>query len=399
MSVWLRKWKDKEGKPMEAWYVHVKFRHGDGHVTRVRQASPVDTRRGAEQFERIVREQLLAGTFGKKPDGVVRVVPTLEDFVPVFMTSDAEANRNKPSTIQGKYSVINYRLIPMFGKKRLNQITALDVQSLKAAMKDTRPKTVNNTLVVLNKLLKVAVKFGVLDSMPVRIELLRNEPPEMRFYEFGQYADLVEAAGKLDPLTLAMVLLGGDAGLRLGEMLAFEWSDIDFKRHILSIQRGEWRGKVSLPKGGRARKVPMTIALAEALSQLRHLRGPRVFYRDPHQDPAKNVMSQQTLKSWMAAAQKRANLEVTSGIHILRHTFCSHLAMKGAAAVAIKELAGHRSLATTMRYMHLSPSEKERAIAMLNDRPVEAPMEHARDTCGTHEGKTEAATVATSEHH
>src|SRR5580692_2436492 len=107
MSVWLRKWKDKEGKPLEAWYVHVKFRHGDGRVTRVRQASPVDTRRGAEQYERIVREQLLAGTFGKKHDEEVRVVPTLEDFVPVFMTSDAEANRNKPSTITGKYSVIN----------------------------------------------------------------------------------------------------------------------------------------------------------------------------------------------------------------------------------------------------------------------------------------------------
>jgi integrase len=44
-------------------------------------------------------------------------------------------------------------------------------------------------------------------------------------------------------------------------------------------------------------------------------------------------------------------------VHILRHTFCSHLAMRGAAPKAIQDLAGHQHLSTTMRYMHLSPSE------------------------------------------
>ena len=46
----------------------------------------------------------------------------------------------------------------------------------------------------------------------------------------------------------------------------------------------------------------------------------------------------------------------SSGVHILRHTFCSHLAMRGAPARAIQELAGHQDLATTQRYMHLSPA-------------------------------------------
>ena len=39
------------------------------------------------------------------------------------------------------------------------------------------------------------------------------------------------------------------------------------------------------------------------------------------------------------------------GIHILRHTFCSHLAMRGAPARAIQELAGHQDIGTTLRYM------------------------------------------------
>ncbi len=55
----------------------------------------------------------------------------------------------------------------------------------------------------------------------------------------------------------------------------------------------------------------------------------------------------------MQRALATTGLKVTGGLHILRHTFCSRLAMAGAPALAIKELAGHTSLTTTMRYMHL----------------------------------------------
>ena len=51
-----------------------------------------------------------------------------------------------------------------------------------------------------------------------------------------------------------------------------------------------------------------------------------------------------------------------SGVHRLRHTFCSHLAMRGAPARAIQELAGHSELSTPQRYMHLSPAAIEGEI-------------------------------------
>ena len=64
-------------------------------------------------------------------------------------------------------------------------------------------------------------------------------------------------------------------------------------------------------------------------------------------------------------AAKRANL-TKLGIHVLRHTFCSHLAMRGATAKAIQELAGHKDLTTTQMYMHLSPAALEDAIRLLD---------------------------------
>ena len=59
---------------------------------------------------------------------------------------------------------------------------------------------------------------------------------------------------------------------------------------------------------------------------------------------------------------------VNGRLHILRHTFCSHLSMRGASAKAIQDLAGHASITTTMRYMHLSPSAKVDAVALLESR-------------------------------
>jgi site-specific recombinase XerD len=70
----------------------------------------------------------------------------------------------------------------------------------------------------------------------------------------------------------------------------------------------------------------------------------------------------------VARAARRAH--VREGVHVLRHTFCSHLAMRGAPARAIQELAGHQDLTTTQRYMHLSPAAVEDAIRLIDMAPA-----------------------------
>ena len=64
-------------------------------------------------------------------------------------------------------------------------------------------------------------------------------------------------------------------------------------------------------------------------------------------------------------AARKAGL-AHDGVHILRHTFCSHLAMRGAPARAIQELTGHKDLTMTQRYMHLSPAAVDAAITLLD---------------------------------
>jgi integrase len=162
--------------------------------------------------------------------------------------------------------------------------------------------------------------------------------------------------------TYLMVLLAGDAGLRLGEIVALEWRDVDLPARRLTVQRSDWCGHVTVPKSGRPRRLPMTQRLTAALKAARHLRGGRVLCL-PDGSP---ITRDRVIKA-IRGAQRVAGLS-ESGVHLLRHTFCSHLAINGAPARAIQELAGHADLTTTQRYMHLSPAATEEAIRLLDER-------------------------------
>jgi integrase-like protein len=102
---------------------------------------------------------------------------------------------------------------------------------------------------------------------------------------------------------------------------------------------------------------------------------------------------------WMEKAQRRAVLPANGGYHILRDTFCSHLAMQGATAKAIQELAGHQDLTTTQRYIHLSPAHKDAAIRLLDRRPVEdavLPIDFTPPAAALRSGRVEVKAVGDS---
>jgi site-specific recombinase XerD len=138
---------------------------------------------------------------------------------------------------------------------------------------------------------------------------------------------------------------------------------VDLVKRQMCIQRSEWRGHVTVPKGGRLRYVPMTSRLATAVRDHRHLESPRVLCLEDG-----SPLTQDVVGEYVRKAGRKAGVPA-SGAHRLRHTFCSHLAMRGAPARAIQELAGHQDLMTTQRYMHLSPGALETAIGLL-ERPA-----------------------------
>jgi hypothetical protein len=235
------------------WEVDIRFAWPDGKVFRRRYRAPVSTKSQALAWGRAREVALLTAGQGdelarSRRDEEEKEVPTLETFAPSFIRDYAEAEKQKASTVDTKDRILRLHLLPLLGKKRLDQITAEDVQKVKGALAHRSRKTVNNVINVLSKLLNVALEWGVIQQRP-KTRLLKVDSPAPRFYEYDEYARLVAAAKVTEPNAHVAVLLGGDAGLRRGEILALKWSDVDLKRRKLHIQRSVWKEVEDTPKG------------------------------------------------------------------------------------------------------------------------------------------------------
>lgn len=335
--------------------VDINTRLSNGARHRERRRLSITSKSAAQRWGQDRERHLLQ----HGPPQLKKEVPTLEEFAPRFVEGHARANRQKPSGIAAKEMIVRVHLVPALGARPLDTITNEDVQRLKHRLLNKAPKTVNNVLTVLNVMLKKAVEWDVIGRLPCTIRVLPVSKGSTRFYDFDEFERLVTAAQTTDARAYVLVLLAGEAGLRLGEMVALEWSDIDFAKGKVCVERSAWKGQIGSTKGGRLRYVPLTARLAAALQGHRHLRGPRVLYQDDG-----SPLTEGLVQGLVRRAAGRVGLE-NNGPHMLRHTFCSHLAMRGAPARAIQELAGHADLTTTQRYMHLTPATVESAIRLL----------------------------------
>ena len=223
-------------------------------------------------------------------------------------------------------------------------------------------KTINNALTVLRKLLSVAEEQRVIQQAP-RVKLFTKLPkPAFDFLTFEEAERLSSAA---DPQWRALILVGLKSGLRQGELIGLQWADLDLQRGTLRVNRTIWRGKAGLPKGGRERAVDLPASAVDALKAHRHLRGPYVFCQDDGQPLTDGLMNTPLRRALKLAGICREQGRI--GWHDLRHTYGSHLAMRGVPLKAIQELMGHATIEMTERYAHLSPETRaDRKSTRLN---------------------------------
>jgi len=365
------------------WLVDVRVTFADGTAKRDRTVlggSKVQARNWGLERERTLLDS--------KAQPVKPAVMTVGEFSPLYVAGHHEASLHKASGTDAVKRILDVHILPFIGAVGLDKVTDDVIAGLRTKwvkggyitsatgervrirtiMGTTSRKTHNNRLSVLSSLLKVAVAWKSrtgLTAMPCTIKLspvdTNREPP---FYDHGDYERIVTASAALDPRLLVLVLLAGEAGLRRGEVIGLNLSDVDFTHGRLTVRRSVWvhRGRhvTDEPKGMRRLPVPTTPRLLAALQAVRHLRGERVLHTDEGEE-----LTPKDIRNWVERVEKKANMPITGRLHVLRHTFASHAAMAGVPAKTIQELARHSTLLTTMRYMHLSPSAKDEGIAML----------------------------------
>ena len=323
----------------------------------MRKVSPVQTKRGAEAYERDLRQAMLSGTHNGKEEESKQVV-TLAEFTEEFMETYSR-NNNKPSEVRNKESALRVHIVPYFGAQRLDQIGERDIERFKAQLLETglSPKSINNYLACLRRLFAVAKEWAVIERVP-EVKWLKVPPQAFDFLDFGEAEALIEG---VEDEWRAMIVLALKTGLRQGELLELRRSDIAPDLGQIRVSRSYFRGQVTSTKSGKGREVPLCDMASAALrTHLASHRHELVFCTKS----GGQLTAPQCRRPLHRACRKAGLREL--GWHVLRHTFASHLVMKGAPLKVVQELMGHGSMAMTLRYSHLSPQAKHAAIQLLN---------------------------------
>lgn len=338
----------------KTWWVD--FRH-DGQ--RVRRRSPDNSRAGAAHYEAVLRQRLARGEPLMAPKAAT--FPRFNAFAWRWYDIYAPTN-NKPSEQKAKRIILRKHLVPYFGHFLLDAITPLTIEEFKTIKRKEglAPKSVNNFLAVLGKCLRTAEEWGELERVP-RLRYLRVPPQTFDFLSIDEGERLIRAAPY--PRWKVMITVALRTGLRLGELLALDWSDISLDTGVITVRRSAFGNQIVSPKSNRIRHVPIAPEVQRTLQEIHRSCG-LVFSR--HETIP---ISERVPRRAISRICKEAGIRQI-GWHVLRHTFASQLVMAGVNMKAVQELLGHSDIRITMRYAHLSPSTLHDAVRVLEKRMV-----------------------------
>ena len=214
-----------------------------------------------------------------------------------------------------------------------------------------KPATINRHVAILKHMFTKAVEWDMVEEDASkrihRVKLLEEQNARLRYLATEECNRLIDACDKhLQPIVMTAL----HTGMRKGEILKLKWENIDLKHGFILLDR---------TKNGERREIPISQTLKSVLQGIiRRLDVPFVFYDTETGTPYRNV--QRSFNS----AMKRAKIS-DFRFHDLRHTFASQLVMAGIDLTTIRELLGHKTLTMTLRYAHLAPSHKVKAMEIL----------------------------------
>ena len=220
--------------------------------------------------------------------------------------------------------------------------------------KKAEPATRNRYLSTLSATFRLAEINKKADENPCKyVKAL----PENNKVERYLTSDEEESLNKFLPEDLRRaVLVSLDTGLRKSELLSLLWKDVDFGSEKITVREA---------KAGKIQYVDMNTEVIKAFTELKSKPldiGGRVFYRISK----KRKNGYYVLTSPFEKYLEKAGIK-NFRWHDLRHTFVSRLVRVGVNIVTVKELARHASIEMTMRYAHLYPDDRRKAVGLLAD--------------------------------
>jgi integrase len=354
------------------------------HATRQEANLPDDSRSGrhidskseAMLVAAQIRVAILARTFRpaarrrdeQTPDRAGSHQETLRDYARAWLSTTAAQNL-KTSTVRFYADALDNHVLPLLGERPICDVNRADCRNLivVARARGLRVSTVRGIVRTLSSVLSQAVEDGRLPANPALRPgryLRRGEEAESQIDPMTreEVTRLLAVAAEHFPDWRPFLLCGVRTGMRLGELLALKWSDIDWRGSTLYVQRNLVRRQLTTPKSHQNRKVDVSRQLRIGLKL--HLRRQRAVWRElgapvPEWVFASTVgtpLDEANVRKALNRILEEAGMR-QRGPHQMRHTFASLVLQAGEPITYVSNQLGHKDSAITLRvYAHWLPN-------------------------------------------
>jgi len=321
----------------------IRYAGPDGRI--IRESAKTSSKREAEY--------LLACRKKDVKEGKVPEVKKIKNHFFKELAVDYLSWAERQKSFKSKRGFVNL-LVESFGNCLLRSFNTKLVEEYQTKIigKGNSPATANRHLATLKHMFTKAVQWEMVEEGVLKkirqVKLLPENNKRLKYLSKEECQSLINASNSyLKPI----IIFALNTGCRKGEILSLEWEKhVDLKHGFILLD---------VTKNGERREIPINQTLRETLKKL-----PRRF-DSTHVFTDKEGNRFQDIKGSFKSALRRAGIK-DFRFHDLRHTFASHLVMAGVDITTIKELLGHKTLTMTLRYAHLAPSHKVKAVDILD---------------------------------
>ena len=289
-----------------------------------------------------------------------------EDFWKIYC-ADMET-RLREHTMRTKKYIVELKILPYFGNKRVNDITAADIRQwqnelIKMGYSPTYLKTINNQL---SAIFNYAVRYYDLKSNPCAKagSMGKSKAEEMDFWTGEEFRKFIDSVMNKRLSYMAFMILYW-TGMRLGELLALNPKDVDLEKRTISITKSYQRlGKkdvITPPKTSKSKRV---ITIPEFLAA--DIKDYMDSLYDLQEDDRLFPITKYYLEHEMQRGIKESGVKRIR-VHDLRHSHASMLIELGFSPLEIANWLGHEKVETTLNtYAHLYPNKQTKLAERLD---------------------------------
>ena len=338
-------------KRTKKWYAQFRYRDWQGK-NKNKFKRGFKTKREALAYEQ---------DFKRQNEGSLEM--TFAEFLYIYERD--RRPRMKLNTWNSKEYIVNDKILPYFCEKRMCEIKPTDIiawqnnlmkytNDLGKPYSQTYLKTINNQITAI---FNHAVRFYELKKNPCHAagSMGKKHANEMLFWTSSEYLTFRQTVKNEPEIYHAIEMLYW-CGIRLGEMLALTYEDVNLDNKTVRINKSYQRIKGNdVVTGPKTEKSNRTIAMPDELcAEMKTFFGMHYYYE---KDDRIFRISKHKLRDLMKIGAEKAGVK-TIRVHDLRHSHVSLLIEMGFSAVAIADRLGHESVEITFRYAHMFPSQQ-----------------------------------------